>query len=51
LAAVLCVLAIVRGTLMVVALEDLITPALLEEKGTSFLDTEFFSTQVIVIQK
>lgn len=39
------------GTLMVVALEDLITPALLEEKGTSFLDTEFFSTQVIVIQK
>jgi hypothetical protein len=36
---------------MVVALEDLITPTLLEEKGTTFLDTEFFSTQVVVIPK
>ncbi len=36
---------------MVVALEDLITPALLDEKESSFLDSEFFSSQVIVIPK
>jgi hypothetical protein len=36
---------------MVVALEDLITPALLEEKEASFFDSEYLSTQVIVIPK
>lgn len=39
------------GTLMVVSLEDTITPEVVKAANAQFFDTEYLSTQVIVIPK
>ena len=39
------------GSLMVISLEDTITPAIVQAANAQFFDTEYLSTQVIVIPK